>query len=694
MQVVGKRHYGKKAVAAGGGGGDASGINRENFQPVLLWNGNVALDANGQARIKVPLSDALSRFRLVAIATDGEQLFGTGETTVRTAQNLSIYSALPPLVRTGDWYSAAFTLRNGSDHPMRVVATPQLEPAIARGKPINVTIAAGGAAQVRWNLNAPKTVGELRWTVSVRSTDGKDRDTVSATQEVVPAIPVDVWAASLWRVGESAQPVIGVPAGALPGGWVSVALTSTLAPSLDGVQRYMREYPYGCFEQQLSRIVATGDTGGWATLAGAMPTYLDGDGLLRYWPVAEMQGSPELTAYVLAMTSAGGLPIPEEPRTKMVAALRDVVTGRLSRDRQIKADERLVRIAALAALARAGASDTSLIGAIDVAPADMPTGALADWIIALDRLPGAPRAAELRATAEQELRRRLVYEGTRLDLADQGRAPWWMMVSGDEMAIKALDAVLGKKGWAVEAPRMMTGVAQRQWHGHWDTTPANAWGALVARRFASLYPATAVTGKTQVALGGRSVAANWPMQPAAQPLRLPLVAGPMTLAQSGGAGPWATVSVHAAVPLKAPLFAGYRLKREVSIVSARRKGRLTQGDVVRVRLTIEASAERTWVVISDPLPPGATVVSDLGGQSSILRQGEASESSAPAYVEKGNDAWRAYYDWLPGGRTTIEYTVRLNGVGRFALPPTRAEAMYSPSIRAQLPNVPITVWAP
>jgi uncharacterized protein YfaS (alpha-2-macroglobulin family) len=48
MQVVGKRHYGKKAVeAGGGGGGDLSGLNRENFQPVLLWKGKVALDAQG-----------------------------------------------------------------------------------------------------------------------------------------------------------------------------------------------------------------------------------------------------------------------------------------------------------------------------------------------------------------------------------------------------------------------------------------------------------------------------------------------------------------------------------------------------------------------------------------------------------------------------------------------------------------------
>ncbi len=693
MQVVGKRHYGKKAVEAGGGGGDASAVNRENFQPVLLWRGHVALDANGNARVAVPLSDALTRFRLVAVATQGAQLFGTGETSVRTAQNLSVYAGLPPLVRTGDWYSAVFTLRNGSDHVMTVAATPTLEPALAKGATLNVTIPAGGATSVRWNLHAPGAPGPLRWTVVARSADGRDSDRVTVTQDVVPAVPVEVWAASLLRVGEGAGPVIARPAGALPGGWVDVALSDTLAPPLDGVRSYMADYPYDCFEQRLSRIVATGETGGWPALAAALPTYLDGEGLIRYWPVADAPGSPELTAYVLAMTSVAGLALPDEPRGRIVAALRSVVEGRLTRERRVTGDDRLLRIAALAALARAGAADAGLVGAIDMVPADMPTSALADWIVALDRVPGAPRAAEMRATAESELRRRLVYEGTRLDLADQKNAPGWMMTSGDEMAIKALDAVLGKPGWATEAPRMMTGVGMRQWRGHWDTTPANAWGALVARRFGGLYPASEIAGTTRVTLGSASRSVAWPIPAGAAPLRLPLVPGPLSLAQTGGAGPWATVTVRAAVPLTAPLMAGYRLSRQVSVVSARQKGRLSEGDVVRVRLTVEASAERTWVVVSDPLPPGATVVSDLGGQSSLLRQGESGDGAWPAYVEKGREAWRAYYDWLPRGTTTIEYTLRLNGAGRFALPPSRVEAMYAPSIRAQLPVAPVTIWA-
>ncbi len=39
-QVVGKRHYGRKALAAGGGGGgDLSALTRADFRPVLLWQG-------------------------------------------------------------------------------------------------------------------------------------------------------------------------------------------------------------------------------------------------------------------------------------------------------------------------------------------------------------------------------------------------------------------------------------------------------------------------------------------------------------------------------------------------------------------------------------------------------------------------------------------------------------------------------
>src|SRR3546814_20363579 len=86
------------------------------------------------------------------------------------------------------------------------------------------------------------------------------------------------------------------------------------------------------------------------------------------------------------------------------------------------------------------------------------------------------------------------------------------------------------------------------------------------------------------------------------------------LRQTGGEGPWATVSVSAAVPLTRPLAAGYQVKRKVSVVSQRQKGVLTRGDVLKVTILIDASDERYSVVVCDPNPAGATIAGDISGQ--------------------------------------------------------------------------------
>ena len=710
-QVVGKRHYGKKAVEAGGGGGaDMSALNRENFEPVLLWRGRVPLDANGRATVPVPLSDALTSFKLVAVATDGAQAFGTGTADIRTAQDLSVYAGLPPLVRSGDSYAAGFTLRNGSDKPMTVTAEVQLFPRVATGKPLTVTIPAGGAAPIAWNLVAPTGSGTLRWQVSARASDGRAADRLTATQEVVPLVPVETWAQALTRVGGGELP-IAPPAGALPGlGSVDIQLADTLAPPMAGVRRFMAAYPYTCFEQRLSKIVALGDSAGWQQLAAEIPTYQAPDGLLRYWPSDRLEGSEALTAYVLSLTGEAGLAIPEASKTKMVEGMRAVLDGRVRHEAY--GDVRLQRAAAFSALARAGAATPAMLGQIGLNPFEMPTATLADYLMALDRVPGLANAQALRSAGEAELRKRLVFESTRLDLTDQSKAPWWLMSSADEGAIKALAAVVGRPGWQDDGPKMMVGVSLRQVRGRWDTTTANAWGTIAVRKFAGIYPATAIAGTTSLSLAGRTIDKAWPLATDKRlaSFALPATKSPLVLRQSGGAGPWATVSVRAAVPLTKPLNAGYRMSRTFEVVQRRVAGQLTRGDVVKVTITVDATAERNWVVIDDPIPAGATIVGDLGGQSKMLadqaQAGNGVQFGAvdsdgklwdvqvgvvPAYVERGNDSWRGYYAWVPRGRFQASYMLRLNGAGHFHLPPSKVEAMYTPGIRAMAPVADVVV---
>jgi uncharacterized protein YfaS (alpha-2-macroglobulin family) len=449
----------------------------------------------------------------------------------------------------------------------------------------------------------------------------------------------------------------------------------------------MLAYPYGCFEQRLSKAIALDDRAAWARQMDALPLYVARNGLLHYWPVPDEPGSIALTAYALSITADAGLAWPDAAKAQLIAALQGVVEGRVTEEGMRAGDARLLRLAALAALARNKAATPGMIDQLAMPLGDMPTATLADWLVTLGNVPGIdPRHIQ---AAEAALRSRIVYEGARLDLTDRAGAPWWMMVSDDEMALKALLAVTGRAGWESEAPRMMVGVALRQRQGHWDTTPSNAWGTIAARRFAAAYPGT-TTGATTVSLGGRSLTSN-ALRPPLLSLPLPAAPGALLFAHGSTPGPWATVSVRAAVPLTAPVFAGYRITREVSFLQRQRPGRISRGDVVRVRIIVDAPVDRTWVVVEDPIPAGASILGAGGEQSALLGAQAGGGDASPSYVEQGLDAWRGYFGWMPKGRSVVEYAVRLNGTGRLQLPPTRVEAMYSPEIHAALPNAPMTI---
>ena len=121
----------------------------------------------------------------------------------------------------------------------------------------------------------------------------------------------------------------------------------------------------------------------------------------------------------------------------------------------------------------------------------------------------------------------------------------------------------------------------------------------------------------------------------------------------------------AAIPLKAPLRAGYAVTRTLSAVEQKDKATWSRGDVVKVRLEIDAQSDMTWIVVSDPVPGGATILGGgLGRDSQIATRGEQRSGAAwPAYEERGFEAFRAYYEYMPRGRHVIEYTVRLNNPG-------------------------------
>ena len=713
-QVIGKRHFGKKALPPGGGGGRAPA--RELFDTLLLWNPRVVLDDKGEAVLKVPLNDSLTEFALVAVADSGVGLFGTGRASLRSKQDLQLIAGLPPLVREKDRFAALLTLRNGTAKAMNVsVAAKIATSATAIGEQAletkEVAIAPESAAEVSWQVTVPENETALVWTFDASDKNGAGKDKLRITQQIIPAVPVTVQQASFARIDRALEIPTAVPSGAVSGkdgprGGIEVGLSARLSTPPPGLKRFFETYPYVCLEQLSSVAIGLHDAARWQRVVDALPTYLDADGLAQYFPGdgRSNAGSPALTAYLLDASHAADFVIPTEIAQRMESGLAAFAEGRIKPAHWSPVSDMVVRkLMAIEALTRRGQAPLSAISSLEVDPLRLPTSALIDWYLIVRRLPQMPQRDEKLAAVDREIRNRLSYVGARLVFtSERSDYWWWLMVSGDANAFRLIEAVIDDPAWQDDLPALVQGALMRQQRGRWLTTVANVWATIALDKFGSRFEKDTVSGTTRVTLAdGATQTFDWPASDAASSanklnLPWPSKAGPADLLQlthEGAGKPWAALQVLAAVPTTEPVANGFNVTRTVTPVQENEVGKVSRGDVWRVRLAVESDQEMTWVVVNDPIPAGARILGEGDGRDSrIAGIGEQVKGNAwPAYVERTFSAYRAYYGYVPRGHFSIDYTIRLNNAGEFSLPATRVEAMYAPEVFGEQPNANVVV---
>lgn len=693
-QVIGRRHFGRKAVAAGGGGGAGTGA-RELFDTLLLWNPAITLDSAGSARVEVPLNDSLTAFRVAAIASAGDARFGHGSGTIRTTQDLMLFAGLPPVVREGDRFSAMLTVRNAAEKPLTVAleATMNGQPIPAEGG--DLALKAGEARTIAFTAEVPLDARRLDWVFGAR-TAGGPADALKATQQVAVAQPVRVLQQTIAQLERPAAVTLPIelPRGAVPGrGGVEIRLARSVAGDLSALKSWMQRYPYTCLEQRVSRAVALEDATLWAATMSALPAFLDRDGLARFFATDRLEGDDTLTSYLLAIADASGRPIPEAQRTRMIEGLSAFVDGRIRRYGALPtADLALRKLAAIEALSRYGAARPRMLESIEIAPGLWPTSGILDWIGILQRVDTVPRRAERLAEAKAQLRARMDLSGTMLTFSsERSDYLWWLLVSPDLNAVRAAQVLLRDPDFRDDLPRLVRGAVGRQQGGAWATTVTNAWGVVTLRRFAEAFEGTSPSGTTLASLGRDARSLDWSARGRTTDpetaFAWPATRETLTVEHGGAGRPWMFVQTKAALPLTAPLAAGFTVQRTVTPLERKTKAAWSRGDLYRVTLEINAGSDRTWVVVNDPIPAGAAVLgSGLGGESMQGRPMPQDERAWLAFEERTFEGYRAYFRFVPRGRFTVSYTVRLDNPGRFNLPVTRVEAMYSPEVFAELPG--------
>lgn len=706
-QVVGRRHFGSKAKPPGGGGGIMTADAREIFEPVVLWQPKLKLNASGEAKVTVPLNDSMTSFRIVAVATGGDNFFGDGKATIESTKNLIIYSGFAPMVREGDQIKNAFTIRNTTAKTMKVALEVTAKEVPSLGALPAVELKPSEAKTIDLPLTVPAGVKEISFRIKAKDSQSTSEDSMVAKVRVDLAVPPRILQATLFQLDKTNQIPVRLPADAIPGrGGLGVSAKSTLASGLVGIKSYMEDYSYTCLEQKISRGIVLEDKPEVKRIIEGLPSYFDAFGLLKFFPIS-ICGSAQLTRYTMNILQEGGFEIPSSTRSTMLGGLTAYINGQYAcrswldefvRDQYTSESKILI----MDTLSRNNSFSPKMLSLVQVTPNLWKNEAVIAWFQLLKRQNDIPNRDSLLKQAENILRARINYQGSLMNLQGEldWEAEWRLFTSRDQEAIGVFGVSIEEPAWQNDVGRMARGVVARLKKGHFDTTMANAWAIIQLRKFSAKFEKDKVSGETKVMAADISSTFNWSSVPNGESRLLVWPRGSdkanvsVQFNHAGGGKPWIHFETMAAIPLKAPFDLGYSITRKITSVTQATAGTWTVGDVANVELTVTAKYDQPWVVIKDPLPAGASHLgTGLDGSSTILDRAPKAKASVAdiqvwptEYEEKSFAHFVSYAAYLPKGTYRTSYRVRLNSAGDFKLPQTRVEAMYSPETFGEIPN--------
>ncbi len=335
------------ASAKAVGGLDAAGAPidvRTNFDALAVFQPSVTTDATGKATIDVTLPDNLTRYRVMVVAVDGADQFGSTEANLTARLPLMVRPSAPRFANFGDAFDLPVVVQNQTDQAIEVdlaLQTANLRIDGAAGTRVNVP--ANDRVEVRFPVAADQA-GTARFRVAGVSGDLADATTI----ELPVYTPATAEAFATYGViddGAAIQPLVA-PTGVIPQfGGLDITTSSTSLQALTDAVLYITQYPYDSSDGYASRIMAiaalrkvldafdapglpsaavieatvTGDIAGLATLQ-------NDDGGFSYWE----RGRPSepyntiQAAHALVLARDNGYAVPDQTLGMALAYIADI----------------------------------------------------------------------------------------------------------------------------------------------------------------------------------------------------------------------------------------------------------------------------------------------------------------------------------------------------------------------------------
>lgn len=702
-------------------------VDRTNFTPLAVFEPSVVTDADGTAAVDVTVPDNLTRYRVLVVAVDGVDRFGSAEATLTAGLPLTVRPTAPRFLHFGDTFTLPVIVQNtgSAERSVEVVLqTDNLDvtgTAGANRTGRQVLVPAGDRVEVHFDLSASE-VGTGRLRVAV--VGGEDADAATVDLPVYTPATSESFAGYGIVDGGTVirQPVLG-PVGVIEQfGGLEISTSSTALATLTDAVLYLTDYEYENADGLAAQVLAIATLGeilpafdvpgipGEAELRATVADKVDrlvalqnDDGGFPFWERgrdSEPFNSVRVTQ-ALAVAKTAGYPVPQETLSRATAYLVDIRAHLPST--MSEADRDTVEASALGARAEAGDPDVSRANTLVTDRGEvLPLDALAWlWPIVDD-----PAAAAFIADRVQAAAVDTAGAVTFTESIDDG--DWTLLRSDRRTDALVLDALVREQPASDLVPKAVAGLLAAQGsRGRWATAQENTFALVALKRYYDTFEATPADFVSRVWLGERFAAEHAFVGHTDEiaALEIPtsdLVATgdtAVTIANDGTGRLYYRMGLRTAPADidRAPLGRGFVVQRTYEAVDdpadvvreADGTWTIRAGAVVRVRVDLVARSDRTGAALIDPLPAGLEILNPELATTPIDLSGDSTQEPRPLvdgwwygtwfdHQNLRDDRAEAYASTLAAGDYSYTYLARATTPGSFVAPPARAEEIYAP----------------
>lgn len=698
-------------LLAAGGGGAADYQGSLSTEQVFLtaYLPTVRTDASGKAVAQFDIPEYSGKGRLMIVGASGAR-FASAETQVRVARDLAMESSAPRAVAPGDSFDLSlklFALTTEEGDKLTGAAKARISaegPVTLSGeteKSIELAPQGGASSEAQSmavRAKAGDAAGVIRYTVEVE-VPGRPDQSFSKNFETVVRPPYPRSAFTVSRlVPAGGKETLEIPGKWLPGSErLSFSIDSSPVMAVLPALEFLREYPYGCLEQTVSRAwpyltldeiqsalrpdKEADKENNLAVLAGAVNrvcNMMTLDGGFGLWPgYSTSDPWRSVNAIFFLHEAKAKVSVPPAVFNKALDYLRFILAAPVEHFYS-KAYGYSTKAYAAFVLTKAGQAPLSWLQSLSEHEKTMfPSGRIflaaakalkSGNSSALKALDGEKLAIDGRISNNESLESNLrntsllLYAWSLVDPADKRAA---------ELSVKTAEE-LGKRRWFTPQDSGMAALALGVYI---EKTGAGAGKGYTA--------AISLDGKPleEISDGGRKLIGNE---------RLPMTgnAAPKLTAALGPEGPAYCVYSMRGVPMEPPAprssdLAVQRVWKDAEgkvIDLSSGEVKVKRGDRITVELTVKSAYNVSDVVVSDLTPGGMEVENPRLAASTAGAGGENGEKYG-MYVDQREDRLLVFLDRL-SGQITYSYSMRAVSRGVFALPPLAADCMYEPEVNA------------